>query len=273
MFGWLKKEKVNRLRRIWAAVAFIAMIVVNGIAGSTTLLGGHDTAAVSDKHANLFAPAGFTFAIWGVIYLLLAGYVAYQLGWFGKLKRAKVSVATVEHITPYFIATSALNILWLFAWQYEVLWLSVVLMVGLLYCLIRIEDTLKDKSYTMAERMLVRNPFSIYFGWISVATIANVCTWLVSMGWNGGGIKPDIWTIGMLIVAAILGIVVMYRNRNYAYGLVFVWAFYGILAKHVTTFDGQHQAVIGALWALIAVLTVVFGWTFYRVYRLQTKRR
>jgi hypothetical protein len=115
--------------------------------------------------------------------------------------------------------------------------------------------------------MLVRNPFAIYFGWISVASIANVTTWLVSIGWNGGGIKPDIWTIGMLIVAAILGIVVMYRNRNYAYGLVFVWAFYGILAKHVTTFDGQHQAVIGALWALIAVLTVVFGWTLGRVVR------
>ena len=273
MFGLSRKEKVNMTRRIWVAGTFAVMLGVNALAGSTTLLGGHDTAAVSDKNPNLFAPAGFTFAIWGVIYLLLAGYVVYQLGWLGKLKRAKVSVATVEHITPYFIATSVLNILWLFAWQYEVLWLSVVLMVGLLYCLIRIEDTLKDKSYTMAERMLVRNPFSVYFGWISVATIANVCTWLVSMGWNGGEIKPDVWTIAMLIIAALLGIIVMYRNINCAYGAVFIWAFYGILSKHVTVFDGAHQAVIGALWALLAVLTVVFGWTLYRVYRLQTKRR
>lgn len=124
----------------------------------------------------------------------------------------------------------------------------------------------------MAERMLIRNPFSVYFGWISVATIANVTTWLVSMGWTGGGIKPDVWTIIMLIIGALLALVVMYRNMNCAYGLVFVWAFYGILSKHVNVFDGQHQAVIGALWALIAVLTVVFGWTLHRVYRAQTKR-
>ncbi len=269
MFGWLKREKVNQPRRIWAAIAFVVMIVVNGIAGSTTWLNGQDTAAISDKNPNLFAPAGFTFAIWGVIYLLLIGYVAYQLGWFGKLKRAKVSVATIERITPYFIATSVLNVTWLFAWQYEVLWLSVVLMVGLLYCLIRIEDVLKDKTYTFAERMLIRNPFAVYFGWISVATIANITTWLVSIKWDGWGIKPDIWTIIMLIVGALLGIVVMYRNMNCAYGLVFIWAFYGILAKHVVVFDGQHQAVIGALWALIAVLTVVFGWTLHRVYKEQ----
>ncbi len=272
MFSRFKKEKVNTSRRMWAAVVFVVMIVVNGIAGSTTLLNGQNTAAVSDNNPNLFAPAGFTFAIWGVIYLLLAGYVAYQLGWFGKLRRAKVSVATIERATPYFIATSILNVLWLFAWQYEVLWLSVVLMIGLLYSLVRIEEILKDKDYTMAERMLIRNPFSVYFGWISVATIANVTTWLVSMGWTGGGIKPDVWTIIMLIIGALLALVVMYRNMNCAYGLVFVWAFYGILSKHVNVFDGQHQAVIGALWALIAVLTVVFGWTLHRVYRAQTKR-
>lgn len=273
MFGLSRKEKVNMTRRIWVAGTFAVMLGVNALAGSTTLLGGHDTAEVSDKNPNLFAPAGFTFAIWGVIYLLLAGYVVYQLGWLGKLKHAKVKLETIERIAPYVIASSVLNALWIFAWQYEVLWLSVVLIFGLLYSLARIEEILRDKEYSLTERMLVRNPFAIYFGWISVASIANVTTWLVSIGWNGGGIKPDIWTIGMLIVAAILGIVVMYRNRNYAYGLVFVWAFYGILAKHVTTFDGQHQAVIGALWALLAVLAVVFGWTFYRVYRLQTKRR
>lgn len=272
MFGLFKKEEVNRLRREGAAIAFAAMILINGIAGGTDWLNGQDTAAISDKNPNLFAPAGFTFAIWSVIYLLLAGYVAYQLGWFGKLKHAKVSVATIERITPYFIATSILNIVWLFAWQYEILWLSVLLMGGLLYCLIRIEDTLKGKEYSMAERMLVRNPFSVYFGWISVATIANVATWLVSMKWDGWGIKPDVWTIAMLIVGAVLALVVMYRNVNCLYGLVFIWAFYGILSKHVTTFDGQHQAVIGALWALLAVLTVVFGWTLSRVYRLQRSR-
>ena len=273
MFSWQRKEKVDMTLRVLAVGVFAIMIGVNTIAGGTTLLGGHQTAAVSDNNPNLFAPAGFTFAIWGLIYLLLAGYIVYQLGQTDRLKGAKLKVQTIEQITPYVIASSVLNALWIFAWQYEVLWLSVILIFGLLYSLARIEEVLRDKEYSLAERMLVRNPFAIYFGWISVASIANVTTWLVSMGWNGGGIKPDVWTIAMLIIAALLGIIVMYRNINCAYGAVFIWAFYGILSKHVTVFDGAHQAVIGALWALLAVLTVVFGWTLYRVYRLQTKRR
>ena len=273
VFTWFKQQKVNQSRRVWAAAAFVGMLVVNGLAGSTTLLNGQNTAAVSDKNANLFAPAGFTFAIWGVIYLLLAGYVVYQLGLLRKRKDSKLSVQAVERITPYFIASSVLNMVWLFAWQYEVLWLSVVLMLGLLYCLARIEEILRVERYSLVERMLVRNPFSIYFGWISVATIANVTTWLVSMGWNGGGIKPDVWTIGILIIAALLGILVMYRNKNCAYGAVFVWALYGILVKHISSLDATHQAVIGALWALISVLVVVFGWTLYRVYTEQLHRK
>lgn len=97
MFGLSRKEKVNMTRRIWVAGTFAVMLGVNALAGSTTLLGGHDTAAVSDKNPNLFAPAGFTFAIWGVIYLLLAGEWTMEKP-LRALWRAKVWV--VCHVVP-----------------------------------------------------------------------------------------------------------------------------------------------------------------------------
>src|SRR5690606_21511929 len=75
MFEWLRNEKPNTLWLWTALVLFIVMLIINGIAGSTTILGGVQTGEVSDIYANLFAPTGFTFSIWGVIYLLLAGFM------------------------------------------------------------------------------------------------------------------------------------------------------------------------------------------------------
>lgn len=273
MAWFRKKTVVNTKLRIIAAVAFVVMLVLNGLAGSTTLLNGQNTAAISDKNVNLFTPAGYTFAIWGIIYLMLGVYVAYQLGWIGNSKRGKLKTETIEAITPYFIATSVLNCVWILAWQYEVLWLSVLLIIGMLYSLVKIEDTLKDKDMTIGERVMVRNPFSLYFGWITVATIANICTWLVSIKWDGMGIAPAAWTGGLLIVGAFVALAGMLRNANCAYGVVFIWAYLGILSKHVAEngWNGHYPLVIGVLWALLAVLTVACGMTFYKVYQQMRK--
>ena len=262
------KKKVDMKRRWFAAGAFAATLVLNSLAGSTTLLNGQNTAAISDKNVNLFTPAGYTFAIWGVIYLLLIAYTIYQLGWISKQKADKLKPETIEAITPYFIATSVLNCVWILAWQYEVLWLSVLLIVGMLHSLIRIEEVLKDKDMSVRERMLVKNPFSIYFGWITVATIANICTWLVSIKWDAWGLSPVFWTVSLLIIGAFVGLAGMLRNTNCAYGAVFIWAYLGILVKHVSDsgWNDHYPMVIGALWALLAVLVVAFGKTLHRVY-------
>ncbi|MCA9335895.1 tryptophan-rich sensory protein [Candidatus Saccharibacteria bacterium] len=268
--AWFRKKKgVNTKRRIIAAVAFVVMLMLNGLAGSTTLLNGQNTAAISDKNVNLFTPAGYTFAIWGIIYLMLGVYVAYQLGWIGSSKRGKLKTETIEAITPYFIATSVLNCVWILAWQYEVLWLSVLLIIGMLYSLVKIEETLKDKDMTVGERVMVRNPFSLYFGWITVATIANICTWLVSIQWGAWGLPPVFWTCSLLIIGACIGLAGMIRNTNCLYGAVLIWAYLGILAKHVSDvgWNDQYPMVIGALWALLAVLTIQFGVTIRKVYQ------
>lgn len=257
MFG--KAKGKNALKaRAWAAVAFVGTLVVNGLAGSTTLIGGTNTATVSNDVPTLFTPAGSTFAIWGVIYLLVAAYVVYSLH-FARKKSAILKAETIDAITPLFTASSLINIAWIFAWQYKVFWLAVILIIALLVTLGQIVSLLRDKQFSLVERVVVKAPFSIYFGWLTVATVANISIALVNSGWTGTGSTAAGWTIAILIIAAVVGIFTMLRNTDCLYGLVFVWAFNGILTKHMSTADwnGQYPLIIGALVSLIAVLALV----------------
>jgi len=236
--------------KLVVAAAYVSMVFVNFLANGLPI-NNRSTGAISDAYPNLFAPAGLTFAIWGLIYLLLGGYVVYQF-----VRKDKKTEDLISKINPLFIATSLANILWIFAWHYDYIGLSVLLMLALLILLIQIAEILRKEQFVMQEKILVRAPFSIYFGWITVATIANVTVLLVSIGWNGFGIADYIWTSIILLVGAIIGILRMQRDHNVPYGIVLVWAYLGILLKHVSTsgFDGQYPSII----ATVIVCLVVF---------------
>ncbi len=258
MFDWLRREQqVNTSWAIGALVAYIAMMIVNGLAGATTVLGGVDTATVSGSYPNLFAPSGVTFSIWGVIYLLL-GIFMFRMFEIWKPRKSAISNTKLNQIIQLFAVSSLLNMIWLFAWQYKVLWLSVLLMIGLLVTLIMINRLTAHENFDMKEYALVRLPFSIYFGWITIATVANITTWLVSIQWNGAGLSDSTWMVIILIVAAIIGIVTALRNHDPAYLAVFIWAYGGILLKHLsnTGFNGRYQEVIITLAIAIAVVIV-----------------
>lgn len=228
------------LTKALAAIAYIAMVAVNFLANGLPI-NNRSTGAISDAYPNLFAPAGLTFSIWGVIYLLLAGYVLYQF-----TKRGQKTKELFNKINPFFIASSLANISWIFAWHYDFIGLSVVIMAILLILLIKIADSIRTQQFTLVEKIFVCAPFSIYFGWITVAAIANTTVFLVSLGWNGFGIADFIWTSIILVVGALIGILRMRKDRNIAYGLVLVWAYVGIVIKHVSVdgFNGQYPSVI-----------------------------
>lgn len=256
MFGIFKKQRsVNKRWIVVALMSYIVMLVVNGLAGSTTLIGGTDTAAVSDAYPNLFAPAGYTFAIWGVIYLLLGLYLARMFGAWRPRKQL-LAIETQDHILRLFTVSSVLNILWLFAWQYRIFWLSVVIMLGLLVSLIQINRLLAPAKLPLCEYLLIRVPFSVYFGWISVATVANITTWLVSIGWDRWGQGEGMWMVAILIIGALIGLATAYRAQDPAYLAVFVWAYAGILIKHLsdTGHNGKYPTTIVVLTILIAVM-------------------
>lgn len=240
--------------RILALVTYIAMVATNYIAVALPL-GGRSTGAISDSYPNLFAPASYAFSIWGLIYTLLGIYVIYQLG------RVKDDVTT--RVNPLFIANAILNVSWIFAWHYDIIWLSLLIMLGLLFTLIRINDILRDHTLAKKEQWLVRLPFSVYFGWITVATIANATIFLVYLGWNGFGLADSFWTVAVLLIGALIGSWRMLHDRFIPYGLVLIWAYGAIIAKHVSVndgFAGEYPSIIwtAALSVLVFIGTIIF---------------
>lgn len=236
--------------RVIALLAYIFMVVMNALA-TTLPLNGQTTAEISDRYDTLFAPIGFTFAIWGVIYLLLGVYSVYQLVRDNDIIRA---------ITPWFIASSVLNGVWIIAWHYEVLWLALVIIVGLLVTLIVINRTTTRERFGWSPTLAIRLPFSVYFGWVTVATVANTSALLVQLGWTGGGVlSEEGWLIAILIVATAIGVTTALVNSSAAYLLVFVWAFWGILSRHLSAEDWnqQYPDAIIALQILLPILGIV----------------
>jgi hypothetical protein len=250
----------STLLKLIAGVLFGAMVYVNYLATSLPI-NNRSTGAISDAYPNLFAPAGITFAIWGMIYLLLGGYVVYQFT-KGGAKHEKL----LQKINPLFIASSVANIAWIYAWHYDYIGLSVLIMTALLISLIKIADITRTQKLTGWSKALIATPFSVYFGWITVATIANITVFLVSIGWNGFGLADYIWTSVILLVGAAIGITRLLKDRQIPYGFVLIWAYLGILLKHTsaTGFAGAYP-IVGATVVLCLVLFGFFiGTVLYK---------
>lgn len=252
----------RKIIQIMVLITFLGMITVNALANILPI-NGMTTGDISNMYQNLFAPTGITFSIWGLIYLLLGAYTLYQFGLFGK---GKINEKTIKKISFYFILTSIANMLWILAWHYNFILLSLVLIVTIFYYLIKIADIINKQEFNIIERVCVCAPFTIYFGWITVATIANVTVFLVSINWDGLGISPVIWTMFILLVGTIIGILRMFKDVNPLYGLIFVWAYLGIWIKHTspTGFDNMFPEIIYTVISLIVLLLVGIGFVGYK---------
>ena len=234
--------KNNSFIKIAVVLTYLFMILLNGLANALPI-GGVTTGEVSDKYFDLFAPASITFSIWGLIYLLLLGYTLYQLGLFQADKGAG-RAPLFQQIGIYFSISSVANGLWILAWHYQVIWLSLLLMLVVLACLYMIATIIFREKLSFKEKGFIKVPFGIYFGWITVATIANIVTFLVSIGWTG--VASQFWTVILLLIALAIGINWLRKFRNFAYGLVLIWAYAGVLIKHIDPagFGSQYPAVI-----------------------------
>lgn len=197
----------------------------------------------------------------GLIYLLLGEYVLYQ-----GVKKDQKTEDLLKKINPLFIATSLANISWIFAWHYDYIGLSVLIMGMLLFLLIKIADILRAEQCTSLEKLFIWVPFSVYFGWITVASIANITVFLVSIGWKGFGLADFVWTSIILLVGALIGILRMRKDNNIAYGMVLVWAYSWILFKHFSAsgFDGQYPSVIATVIACLTLFIFFIGRILYK---------
>jgi len=234
--------------------SYVLMIGMNALANIIPI-NGITTGAVSDSYFNLFAPAGITFSIWGIIYLLLAGVVVIQFEVLPPTKE-KFDFESFRPIAWLFGISSLVNAVWILAWHYDRIGWSLVLMLIILGCLIRIDRLGKNQP------SLIKIAFGVYFGWIVIATIANVTTFLVSIGWNEWGIADSVWMIIILLIGLVISSVTFWKNRCIAFGAVIVWAYFGVFTKHTspTGFDGTYPEIIVTVIVSIVlfVLFVIF---------------
>ena len=226
------KNKVLMLMQIGNIIAVILTIIVNGLANILPI-GGKYTGELSDNIPNLFVPMGITFSIWGIIYILIilfALYLAKDL-----FKKEKTTKPFLEKISYFFILASLANIIWIFLWHYEQILLSllamILLFISLLVIYLRLDIGLVKVSFK--EKLFLHVPISVYIGWITVATIANVTAVNVTIGWDGFGISEQIWTMLVIIVAAIITILMIVKRKDYAYSAVIIWALIGIYFKRI----------------------------------------
>ena len=227
-------------------VLFAGMLVMNYLANALPL-NNKTTGELSDSFPNLFVPAGLTFSIWGVIYILLLLYVIFQFKDSNALTVSKISLA--------FGITCLLNALWIVFWHYGKLPLSLLVMAGLLASLIYINIAIRDLPFG-----IIKASFGIYLGWICIATIANVTAVLVTSGWNGFNISQEVWTIIMIAVGTLLVALAIYRLNNPFLGLAVVWAFLGIAIKRQ---DDYKTILITAVVAMVIISGVTI-WGFMR---------
>ena len=225
---------------------FAVMIVMNYLANALPL-NGKTTGALSDSFPNLFVPAGITFSIWGVIYLLLLVFCVTQFTSSGQ--------AVVSRIGWLFAVTCILNALWIVTWHYGRLPLSVIVMLGLLVSLIWINIIVKDIPFG-----LIKAAFGIYLGWICIATIANMTALLVTYNWSGFGLSEETWTIIMIIAGALITVLALWRLDNPFIGLSVVWAFTGIMIKRQV--DYRTIFIVAAV--ALGVVAVMLVLTFFK---------
>lgn len=222
---------MSRLFQKWLnVVMFLLVLVVNYFASAGKI--NHLTPGnISDLYPVLITPAGWVFAIWGLIYLLLLIFVIYQA--LPQYENSK----PVQAIGYLFSLTCILNISWLFSWHYKQFVLSLLVMIAFLVTLIIIMNRLY-KLYpllTSLEKRVFKLPFSVYLGWISVATIANTSFVLMVLQWNRFNLQPNYWSVIILFVIMLLGITVLTLKNDRAFVWVFVWALLGIAYKNVNT--------------------------------------
>lgn len=236
--------------RFLSVAALISTLVLNTLAAVGPVLGGRTTGEISNIYPVVFTPANYVFSIWSLIYLGLIAFVMYQA-----LPAGQRNPRTERILLP-FVLSCVFNGAWILAWQYGYVGLSMVLMLGLLLTLIGVYNRLEIglRPASGSDLWVVNAPFSLYLGWISVATIANACVALYVAGWTGGGAT---WTVVLIVIATALGLAFMRARGDAIYTAVLVWALVGIAVRNWSTPAVAYSALMGA--AILALVILMRG--------------
>ncbi len=228
-------------------VLFALVIVINTLANALPI-NGLNTGQLSDRYPSLFTPAGFTFSVWGVLYLLQLSFVIVQF-WIKQESYFK-------SLSQWFWVSCLANVTWILMWHYLFTLGSVLVMLLLLYSLARIFVLLHaERMKSWQEEVFVKLTFTFYLSWICVATIANIATLLIDLKWEGGFLSPAYWTLLMILIAAGVGLFISFKFKEPFFLLILMWAFFGIYSKWNGT---EHELIATVSKIAIVLLGTIF---------------
>lgn len=244
----MSKDSLRQLVNILS----VGLALGVNILASVLPLNGQNTGEISDRFPVFFVPAGYVFAIWGVIYIGWIAFAIYQA------RPSQRENPRLRRLGYAFALSCVFNAAWLFCWHYNRFGWSVLVMLGLLALLIisYLRLDVGNTAAGTAERWSVDIPFSVYLGWITVATVANISDYLYLIHWDGFGIAPQVWAVIMIVVASLLGALMTVLRRDSAYVFVLVWSFVGIAVKQATT---PLVAYTAWVFALIMLALAIFS--------------
>lgn len=239
------------IRQFVNVVAIVLVIVVNGLANALPI-NGQKTGEISDRFPVFFVPAGYVFSIWGLIYLGLIAFTVYQA------LPSQRENDRFRRVGYWFALSCLANSVWIFLWHYNFFPLSLVVMLVILaalviiYLRLGIGQNVVSGRLKPLEKWVVNVPFSVYLGWITVATVANVTSVLYDLKWGGWGIGPEAWAALMIAAATLICLGVITTRRDVGYSLVLVWAFAGIAVKQM-----ERSQLVGVAAIAMAVVIVI----------------
>lgn len=223
-------------------LGFIMVIALNALANALPI-NGMTTGELSALYPNRFVPAGFTFGIWGLIYLALLGFVVFQF--------FRSAIPITESIGIWFLVSCIANASWILVWHYQLPLIALGVMLLLLFSLVMVY--IRTEPFEWSPNWAAKLPFQLYLGWISVATIANATAVLVNAGWNGAPFSESTWAALMVFIAGIAGIFFTIRFKDFLYSGVVLWALYGIYARQAQGGNLQTALIITAVALLISI--------------------
>lgn len=246
----MHSEKKQPWLAILNGLAFVLVLVFNYLATALPLA-GRTPKDISDMYPTLFTPAGFTFAIWGIIYLGLIGVVIVQA--FPRSQPVR------EKLGWWFILSCLTNVGWLLAWHNNLTSLAflIILLFSVSLGVIYLRLRAGDHQASSLEHWLIRPVFSIYLGWLTIATVANASILLVRWQWSGWGLAPEIWTGMVILLAVMAGAYFAWVRRDGFYPIVIMWALYGIYQARIL--EGTPAANQVAQIALLGIIALAVG--------------
>ena len=248
------------MKKRLSVLNLFSVLLVIGINYATQAIRVNETTVgeVSNKYFNLFTPASYAFAIWGIIFLALIAYGIYQIkiAFFSE-KSGKF----IEDTGYWFIITNVLNCIWVFVFAYDYIGISVLIMIGILFSLMKIilNTNMEREQVSTSDYIFGQFPIGIYSGWIAVATIANVSAYLAKLQWDGAFLSEANWAITMIVIATALYLIIIFKRNILEFAAVGIWALFAIYIRHQNEYQNiAYTAIAGCIILLIAILLKAF---------------